>query len=119
MSSEPEQHPKVEIGHVLTMDVVEYSTLLITEQTRVMGELASIVKNTERFQRGESEGNLVRIPTGDGMALVFFDYPQPPIECAMEFAGALTSHPAIGLRMGLHSATANSVVDVRARANIA
>ena len=54
MSSEPEQHPKVEIGHVLTMDVVEYSTLLITEQTRVMGELTSIVKNTERFQRGES-----------------------------------------------------------------
>ena len=53
MSSEPEQHPKVEIGHVLTMDVVEYSTLLITEQTQVMGELTSVVKNTQRFQRGE------------------------------------------------------------------
>jgi len=70
MSSEPEWHPKVEIAHVLTMDVVEYSTLLITEQTRVMGELTSIVKNTERFRRGESERKLVRIPTGDGMALV-------------------------------------------------
>src|SRR5213075_2575441 len=119
MSSEPEQHPKVEIGHVLTMDVVEYSTLLITEQTRVMGELTSIVKNTERFQRGESEGNLVRIPTGDGMALVFFDDPQAPIECAMEIAGALKSHPEIGLRMGIHSGPVNAVVDVSDRANVA
>src|SRR5881392_921014 len=119
MSSEPEQHPKVEIGHVLTMDVVEYSTLLITEQTRVMGELTSIVKNTERFQRGESEDNLVRIPTGDGMALVFFDDPQAPIECAMEIAGALKSHPEIGLRMGIHSGPVNAVVDVSDRANVA
>src|SRR5947199_2642596 len=119
MSSEPEQHPKVEIGHVLTMDVVEYSTLLITEQTRVMGELTSIVKNTERFQRGESEGNLVRIPTGDGMALVFFDDPQAPIECAMEIAGALKSHPEFGLRIGIHRGPVNAVVDVSDRANVA
>jgi len=119
MSSEPERHPKVEIGHVLTMDVVEYSTLLITEQTRVMGELTSIVKNTERFRRGESEGKLVRIPTGDGMALVFFDDPQAPIECAMEIAAALKSHPEIRLRMGIHSGPVNAVVDVSDRANVA
>src|SRR5947207_2999014 len=119
MSSEPEQHPKVEIGHVLTMDVVEYSTLLITEQTRVMGELTSIVKNTERFRREESDVSLVRIRPCDGMSLVLFDDPQAPIECAMEIAGALKSHPEIGLRMGIHSGPVNAVVDVSDRANVA
>src|SRR5438093_12975852 len=118
MSSEAERRPKVEIGHVLTMDVVEYSTLLITEQTRLMGELTTIVKNTERFRRGESEGKLVRIPTGDGMALVFFDDPQAPIECAMEIAAALKSHPEIRLRMGIHSGPVNPRVDVSDRSNV-
>ena len=119
MSSQAERHPKVEIAHVLTMDVVEYSTLLITEQTQVMGELTSVVKNTQRFQRGESEGKLVRIPTGDGMALVFFDDPQAPIECGMEIAAALKSHPEIRLRIGIHSGPVNAVVDVSDRANVA
>jgi TolB-like protein/Tfp pilus assembly protein PilF len=117
MSSE--QHPKVEIAHVLTMDVVQYSTLLITEQTRLMGELTSIVKNTQRFQRGESEKKLVRIPTGDGMALVFFDDPQAPMECATEIATAMKEHPEIWLRMGIHSGPVNLVVDVSERANVA
>src|SRR5947209_8813117 len=119
MSCQAERHPKVEIAHVLTMDVVEYSTLLITEQTQVMGELTSVVKNTQRFQRGESEGKLVRIPTGDGMALVFFDDPQAPIQCGMEIAAALKSHPEIGLRIGIHSGPVNAVVDVSDRANVA
>ena len=119
MSCQAERHPKVEIAHVLTTDVVEYSTLLITEQTQVMGELTSVVKNTQRFQRGESEGKLVRIPTGDGMALVFFDDPQAPIECGMEIAAALKSHPEIGLRIGIHSGPVNAVVDVSDRANVA
>src|SRR5213592_2326363 len=119
MSCQAELHPKVDIAHVLTMDVVDYSTLLITEQTQVMGELTSVVKNTQRFQRGESEGKLVRIPTGDGMALVFFDDPQAPIECGMEIAAALKSHPEIRLRMGIHSGPVNAVVDVSDRANVA
>jgi len=119
MSCQAERHPKVEIAHVLTTDVVDYSTLLITEQTQVMGELTSVVKNTQRFQRGESEGKLVRIPTGDGMALVFFDDPQAPIECAMEIAAALKSHPEIRLRIGIHSGPVNAVVDVSDRANVA
>ena len=110
---------KVEIAHVLTMDVVEYSTLLITEQTRVMGELTSIVKNTQRYRSAETEGKLVRIPTGDGMALVFFDDPQAPIECAMEIAAALKSHSEIRLRVGIHSGPVNRVVDVSDRSNVA
>jgi TolB-like protein/Tfp pilus assembly protein PilF/class 3 adenylate cyclase len=109
---------KVEIAHVLTMDVVEYSTLLITEQARVIAELTGVVKNTERFRSAEAGGKLVRIPTGDGMALVFFDDPQAPIECAMEIAAALKSHPEIRLRMGIHSGPVNPVVDVSDRSNV-
>jgi len=119
MSSEAESRPKVEIAHILTMDMVEYSTLLITEQTRVMAELTGVVKNIERFRRAEDERKLVRIPTGDGMALVFFDDPQAPLECAMEIAAALKSHPEIRLRMGIHSGPVNAVVDVSDRANVA
>jgi TolB-like protein/Tfp pilus assembly protein PilF len=119
MAVQPEMNPKVEIAHILTMDVVEYSTLLITEQTRVMTELTRIVKATERFGRAEAERKLLRLPTGDGMALVFFDDTEAPIECAMEISTAIKSHPEIRLRMGIHSGPVNQVVDVSDRSNIA
>ena len=116
--SEGEANAKVEIAHVLTVDVVEYSKLLITEQTRVMAELTSIVKSTERFRLAEATGKLVRIPTGDGMALVFFDDPQAPIDCAVEIAMALKNHGEIRLRIGIHSGPVNQVVDVSGRPNV-
>jgi TolB-like protein/Flp pilus assembly protein TadD/class 3 adenylate cyclase len=111
--------PKLEIAHVLTMDVVEYSTLLITEQTRLMSELTRVVKNTARFKRAEAEGKLIRVPTGDGMLLVFFDDPQAPIQCAMEISAAMKSHPDIRVRMGIHSGPVNEVIDVNDRSNVA
>jgi TolB-like protein/Tfp pilus assembly protein PilF len=116
---EREANPKVQIAHVLTIDIVEYSTLLITEQTRVMGELKNIVKNSERFRRAEADGKLVRIPTGDGIALVFFSEPGAPIDCAMEISAALKFHPEIRVRMGIHSGPVNQVVDVSDRSNVA
>jgi TolB-like protein/Flp pilus assembly protein TadD/class 3 adenylate cyclase len=119
MTPETEPHRQVQIAHVLTMDVVEYSTLLITEQTRVMAELTRIVKETSRFCRAEALGKLVRIPTGDGMALVFFDDPQAPIECAMEIATAMKNHADIRLRMGIHSGPVNKVLDINDRSNVA
>jgi hypothetical protein len=79
---------KVKIAHVLAMDVVEYSTLLITEQSRVLDELTQTVKETAPFRFAEAEGKLIRIPTGDGMALVFFDNPQAPLQTAIEIEGA-------------------------------
>ncbi|MBA3607031.1 MAG: hypothetical protein H0W43_00725, partial [Chthoniobacterales bacterium] len=81
MPTERELDPKVEIAHVLSMDVVGYSLLLITDQTRIMGELGSVARNSAQFRRAEAEGKLMRIPTGDGMSLVFFDDPEAPIEC--------------------------------------
>jgi adenylate cyclase len=110
---------RIEIAHVLMMDVVQYSSLLITEQTHVMEQLARIVRSTARFQRAEAAGKLIRIPTGDGMLLVFFDDGQAPIECAMEIARAIKSTPELRLRMGIHSGPVNQMVDVNERVNVA
>ena len=109
----------MEIAHVLNMDLVAYSTLLITEQTRVLAELARIAKNTPRCLRAEAEGKLIRVPTGDGMLLVFFDDPEAPIECAVEIATAIKNHPDIRLRMGLHTGPVHEVMDVNERSNVA
>jgi TolB-like protein/Flp pilus assembly protein TadD len=109
--------PKVEIGHVLIMDVVEYSALLITEQSRIMSELKRIVRSTARFQKAQAEDKLVCVPTGDGMLLVFFNDPEAPIECAMEISAAVKNHPEIRLRMGIHSGPVNQVLDVNEQAN--
>jgi TolB-like protein/Flp pilus assembly protein TadD len=119
MTSKPESEPPVQIAHVLAMDVVAYSTLLITQQTRVMSTLTELVKKTSQFRRSESENKLVRIPTGDGMALVFFDDPQTPLKCAIEISSALKSHPEIRVRMGIHSGPVNQVIDVSERSNVA
>jgi TolB-like protein/Flp pilus assembly protein TadD/class 3 adenylate cyclase len=117
--ADAESDPKVEIAHVLTMDVVGYSNLLITEQSQVIAELTRIVKETPRCRRAEAEGKLIRVPTGDGMLLVFFDDPQAPVQAAIEIATALKSHPKIRLRMGIHSGPVNEIVDVNDRSNVA
>src|SRR5213080_3266087 len=119
MLSEIASDPKLEIAHVLTLDLVEYSTLLITDQTRVTADLNKIVRNTPRFLKAEAEGKLIRIPTGDGMALVFFNNPEAPLECAMEIAAALKNHSEIKLRMGIHSGPINPVIYVNDRSNVA
>jgi class 3 adenylate cyclase len=115
MISEGESSSRLEIAHVLFMDVVGYSTLLITEQTKVIAELTSSL----RFRRAEAEGKLLRVPTGDGMVLVFFDEPQAPIECAMEIASAIKSNPHLPLRIGIHSGPVNQVIDVNDRSDVA
>ena len=84
MSSDSPSDSKLEIAHVLTMDVVGYSTLLINEQSRVLADLNRIVREAARFREADAQGKLLRLPTGDGMALVFFNDPEAPIECAME-----------------------------------
>jgi TolB-like protein/Flp pilus assembly protein TadD len=119
MTPEPESDPKLEIAHVLTMDVVGYSTLLINEQSRVLADLTRTVRETGRFRQAEADGKLLRLPTGDGMVLVFFTDPEAPIECAMEIGAALKNHPKIRLRMGIHSGPVNQVLDVNDRSNLA
>ncbi len=116
MSSEK---TRLEIGHVLFIDIVGYSKLLVKQQSELLRQLNEIVSGTKEFREAELAGKLMRLPTGDGMALVFRTNTEAPVECAMEIARALISHPAIQLRMGIHSGPVNEVVDVNQRANIA
>ena len=109
----------MEIAHVLAMDVVGYSTFLINEQSELIARLTQIVRASERFQFAETKGKLIRLPTGDGMDLVFFDDPEAPLECALQISAALQQHSEIRLRMGIHSGPIRQVVDVNDRSNVA
>ncbi len=119
MPLEKPEDSRLEIAHVLAMDVVGYSTLLIDQQSRLIHELNRLVRETPRFRRAEAEQKLLRLPTGDGMALVFFDELEAPLECAIEISAALRAHPEIKLRIGIHSGPVRQVMDVNDRSNVA
>ena len=110
---------KFEIGHVLFIDIVGYSKLLITEQSEQIQKLKEIVRGTEQVRIAEAEGKLLRLPTGDGGALVFRTTPEAPVLCALEISKALKNHPELNVRMGIHSGPVNEITDLGAQANIA
>jgi TolB-like protein/class 3 adenylate cyclase len=109
---------QLEIAHVLFIDIVGYSKLLITEQSELLRRLSDVVRETEQFRSAEAEGKLMRLPTGDGMALVFRNSPEAPVQCALELSKRLKAHPELTVRMGIHSGPVNEVADVNERANI-
>ena len=111
--------PHLAIAHVLFIDVVGYSKLLVAEQRAVVEELNRLVRESQQFRKCEAGGKLIRIPAGDGMALVFFESPEQPAQCAVEIAKALKNHPQIWLRMGMHSGPVDEVKDVNNRSNVA
>ena len=119
MATEVNKEIGLEIGHVLFIDIVGYSQLLITEQSGLLQELKEIVWATEQFRQAQAEGKLLRLPTGDGGALVFRNNPEAPVLCAMEISKALKSHPELQVRMGIHSGPVNEITDLNAQANIA
>ena len=119
MTPDVEPDLRLEIAHVLTIDVVAYSTLLINEQSRLMADLVEAVKTAPRFRAADAEGKLIRLPTGDGMALVFLNDAEAPIECAMQIATSLKEHPEVRLRMGIHSGQVNAIRDVNDGMNLA
>src|SRR5438552_15340130 len=110
---------RLEIGHVLFIDIAGYSKLLVKQQSELLGELNEIVSGTNEFREADSAGKLIRLPTGDGMALVFRTDPEAPTQCAMEIARALKRHPAIQLHIGIHRGPVNEVVHDHHRASIA
>ena len=110
---------KFEIGHVLFIDIVGYSKVLINEQSEQIQKLKLIVRGTEQFRLAEAEGKLLRLPTGDGGALVFRNSPEAPALCAMEISRELKKHPELRVRMGIHSGPVNEVTDLNEQANIA
>ena len=119
MPGESSPDVKFEIGHVLFIDIVGYSKLLITEQSAQLQTLKEIVRGTEQVRRAEAEGKLLRLPTGDGGALVFRTSPEAPVRCAMEIAKSLKSYPKLRVRMGIHSCPVNEISDLNEQANIA
>src|SRR5437762_9131480 len=119
MSAEVKKEIQLEIAHVLFMDIVGYSKLSINDQNRAVEELNQLVRASEQFQLAEAAGRLLKIATGDGMALVFYTSPEAPAQSAFEISSALKEHPRLQLRMGIHSGPVSGVVDVNNRPNLA
>src|ERR1700730_11789217 len=119
MAAERKPDLQLEIAHVLFMDVVGYSKLLVNEQRELVQQLNQVVRKTPQFRKSEAAGKLIRIPVGDGMALIFFQTPEEPVQCALEIARTLKNNPRIRLRMGVHSGPVGQVKDVNDRTNVA
>jgi adenylate cyclase len=119
MSPEASTDSHLEIAHVLFIDIVGYSKLLIDQQTALVKELNEKVRNTEEFRAAEAAGKLIRIATGDGMALAFFTSPDAPVRCALQLSEAIRQSPRLQLRMGIHSGPVDKLADVNEQSNIA
>src|SRR6266436_5351131 len=119
MPAETRPDLRLEIAHVLFIDIVGYSKLLINEQRESLEELNQIVRGTDAFRTAEAAGKFTRLPTGDGMALVFSNAPEAPVECALQISKALKDHQELRVRMGVHSGPVSGVTDVNDRSNVA
>src|SRR5438876_5614288 len=119
MPAEVKKEIQLEIAHVLFTDIVGYSKLPINEQRALVERLNEIVRSTDEFQAAETAGRLIKIPTGDGITLVFYHSPEAPVECALEISRALKKHPELQLRMGIHSGPVSGVIDATGKANVA
>src|SRR5947209_8925669 len=119
MATDSSGEVKFDIGHVLFIDIVGYSKGLINEQSDSLQKLREIVRGTEQFRLAKAEGKLLRLPTGDGGALVFRTSPEAPVRCAVEISRELKRHPELTVRMGIHSGPVNEITDLNEQANIA
>src|SRR5205814_3031165 len=119
MAAEGKKEIQLEIAHILFVDTVGYSKLSINEQRAAIDELNEVVRASEQLQKAEAADRLIKIPTGDGMALVFYTSPEAPAQCAIEISRVLKEHPRLQLRMGVHSGPVSGVIDVNGHANLA
>ena len=107
------------MAHVLFMDIVGYSKLPMDRQEALLRTLQAVVSATREFLQAQANHEMIRLPTGDGMALVFFGDAEAATRCALEISRALKSHPEIPLRMGLHSGPVYRMADINANQNVA
>src|SRR6266487_3167073 len=119
MSDQVTKQIELEIAHILFIDTVGYSKLSINDQRAVVDELTEVVRNSDQYQKAEATGRLIKIPAGDGMALVFYTSPEAAAQCAVEISRLLKEHPRLQLRMGVHSGPVSGVIDVNGHANLA
>src|SRR6266566_5675908 len=111
MAPEVNKEIQLEIAHVLFIDIVGYSKRSINEQRAAVDELNDVVRASEQFQNAEAAARLIKIPTGDGMALVFYKSPEEQVKCALEISRALKEHPRLQLRMGVYSGPVSGVIE--------
>jgi adenylate cyclase len=119
MQEETAAKRRLEIAHVLFIDIVGYSTRLTDEQQALVDQLNQVVRSSDEFTKAAATGRLKKIPTGDGMALIFYNSPEEPVECAVEISRVLRHHPDLPVRMGVHSGPVSAVTDVNDRVNAA
>ena len=119
MAGEGKKEIQLEIGHVLFIDLVGYSKFSINDQHAAVEQLNRVVRASEQFQQTETASRLLKIPTGDGMALIFYSTPEAPVQCALEISRSLKRYPQLQVRMGIHSGPVSVVMDVNERANLA
>jgi len=119
MPDEPKANQRLEIAHVLFIDIVGYSTRLTDQQQGLVDRLNQAVRSSDEFNRAAAAGRLKKIPTGDGMALIFHDSPEQPVECAVEISRVLKHHSDLPVRMGVHSGPVSAVTDLNDRVNAA
>ena len=119
MASEAKKKVELEVVYVLFLDIVGYSKRRTDEQQTLISQVNQFVRASDEFQRAEGADRLIKIPTGDGMALVFYKSPERPVECALELAAALKAHPELQVRMGIHSGPVSAVTDLNNRTNAA
>jgi class 3 adenylate cyclase len=119
MPNDNQKEIELEIAHVLFIDIVGYSKLSANEQHARIGELNEVVRLSDQFRKAEAANRLLKIPTGDGMALVFYRSPEEPAQCAFEIGRALKDNPRLPIRMGIHSGPVSGIVDVNERINVA
>src|ERR1700746_1659297 len=113
MSAEIKKEIQLEIANVLFIDIVGYSKLSINDQSAVVDELSKAVRSSDQYRSAEAASRLIKIPTGDGMALVFYTSPEAPVQCAVKISRDLKEYPRLQLRMGVHSGPVSGVIDVR------
>ena len=119
MAADVNKEIELEIAHVLFIDIIAYSKLSVNEQHARIEELNETVRSSEQFRKAEAANRILKIATGDGMALVFYKSPEEPAQCAFEISRALKEHPGLQIRMGIHSGPVSGVVDVNERTNVA
>jgi class 3 adenylate cyclase len=119
MDVETKKEIELEIAHILFIDIVGYSKRSVSDQSGAIEELNQIVRSSEQFQKAEAANRILKIPTGDGMALVFYRSPEEPAQCAFEISRALKDNQRLHVRMGIHSGPVRGVVDVNEWTNVA
>lgn len=115
----PEDAMEPETAHVLFMDIVGYSKLLLDEQTQLRNRLKTIVRGTDTYRTAKARQKVISRSSGDAIALVFSGSPEAPVKCAIEITHHLANDRDLKLRMGIHSGQVRRDEDINDQLDVA